>query len=109
MEIISVDGFTGGWFIGDFEPTVLRTKDFEVAFKEHRAGEHWATHYHQLSDEINYLISGEMEINDIKLVGPVVFRINKGEISRPVFITDVKLIVVKVPSIPGDKHEIQPP
>lgn len=108
MEVIPVDDFKGGWFIGDFEPTVLKTKDFEVAFKEHHAGEYWAAHYHLVSDEINYLISGEMEINGTRLVGPVVFRIGKGEISRPVFITDVKLIVVKVPSIPGDKYDIQP-
>lgn len=106
MEIIPVDGFKGGWFIGDFEPAALRTKDFEVSYKEHHAGEYWAPHYHLLGDEINYLISGTMEINGQRLEAPVVFIIRRKEISRPTFITDVKLIVVKVPSVPGDKYEV---
>jgi len=29
---------TGGWFIGDFEPSVLRTAAFEVAHHRYPAG-----------------------------------------------------------------------
>lgn len=106
MKIYQADMFSNGWFVGDFDKTAYRTASCEVSYKEHAAGEYWAAHYHKLGDEINYLISGTMEINGERLEAPVVFLIEKGEISRPTFITDVKLVVVKVPSIPGDKYEI---
>lgn len=106
MRIFAAEQFKGGWFVGDFEPTAYQTSSCEVSYKEHHAGEYWASHYHLVGDEINYLISGTMEINGTLLEAPVVFLIEKGEISRPTFITDVKLIVVKVPSVPGDKYEV---
>jgi hypothetical protein len=104
MKLIDVDNFKGGWFVGQFLETAYHTTLCEVAYKTHRANEQWDSHYHNQADEINYLISGEMTVNDIHLVAPVVFVILKGEISRPVFITDVTLIVVKTHSVPGDKH-----
>ena len=106
MKVFDAAQFSHGWFVGDFEPAAYRTKDFEVAYKIHRAGEYWAPHYHAVADEINYLITGTMETNGIRLEAPCVFVIPKGEISRPVFITDVSLIVVKMPSLPGDKYEV---
>jgi len=106
MQVFDASMFKGGWFVGDFDETAYRTRDFEVSYKTHHAGEYWAPHYHELADEINYLISGKMEISGTMLVAPCVFVIYKGEISRPVFHTDVSLIVVKTPSIPSDKHEV---
>ncbi len=106
MQIFSTEGFKGGWFVGDFDETAYRTKDFEVGYKTHHAGEYWAPHYHDMADEINYLISGTMEISGTRLEAPCVFVIPKGEVSRPVFHTDVSLIVVKTPSLPGDKYEV---
>jgi len=105
MRVFDVSNFKGGWFVGDFDDTSYRTKSFEVSYKTHQAGEYWASHYHRIADEINYLISGRMEINGTILEAPCVFVIEKNEISRPVFHTDVSLIVVKTPSVPGDKYE----
>ena len=34
----NVSDFTKGWFIGNFEPSLLKSKDFEVAIKEYKAG-----------------------------------------------------------------------
>ena len=36
MNIYNIQNYKGGWFIGDFEPTVFKTKDFEVCFKTHK-------------------------------------------------------------------------
>ena len=106
MQVYAVDNLKGGWFVGDFVPTCYKTSACEVSYKTHTAGEYWASHYHKLADEINYLISGEMEINGVQLLAPCVFVIPKGEISRPIFKTDVHLIVVKVPGALDDKYEI---
>jgi hypothetical protein len=106
MEIFEANQFIGGWFVGDFEPTAYRTSHFEVSYKKHHKGEKWAAHYHAIGDEINYLIEGEMEINGIQLKAPVVFVIPAKEVADPKFHTDVKIIVVKTPSIPGDKYDV---
>ena len=31
MEIHKIKDMIGGWFVGDFEPTAYKTKDFEVS------------------------------------------------------------------------------
>jgi hypothetical protein len=102
-----IDTYRGGWFVGNFEPTAYKTKACEVAYKLHKKGEIWDTHYHKLSDEINYLIEGIMKINDCLLTAPCVFIIEKEEIASPVFLTDVRLIVVKIPGILNDKYSIE--
>lgn len=108
MKIISdVSQFKGGWFVGSFLETAYKTTAVEVSYKTHYKDEHWAAHYHLIADEINYLIDGEMIINNEKVIAPCVFVIYKGEVARPTFLTDVKLIVVKIPGILNDKYEIK--
>ena len=104
MEICKVDDLIGGWFVDDFSPTAYRTQACEVSYKQHHAGESWPAHYHKIGDEINYLIEGSMTINGVTLEGPTIFVIPRGEIATPVFHTDVKLVVVKVPGAPNDKY-----
>lgn len=106
MQLFDIDNLVGGWFVGDFKPTCYRTRACEVSYKTHHAGESWPTHYHKQGDEINYLIRGEMEVNGVQLTAPCVFVIPKGEISAPIFHTDVELVVVKVPGEPNDKYEV---
>lgn len=108
MKIIKdVDQFKGGWFVGAFTPTAYNTTAVEVSYKTHYKDEIWPAHYHLLSDEINYLIQGEMEINGELLSAPCVFIIYKGETAAPKFFTDVKVIVVKIPGILNDKYEVK--
>ena len=38
MKKSKIDSFTKGWFIGDFKPTLLWTKDFEAAMKFYKKG-----------------------------------------------------------------------
>jgi len=95
----------GGWFIGDFEPTVFKTSDFEVSYKLHHKGENWPKHHHKLSTEINFLIRGKMTINDILIEAGKIFIIDKNESVKPIFIENCELIVIKTPSIKNDKYE----
>lgn len=102
MKVLQAD-FNGGWFIGNFEPALLKTPDYEVGYKLHIKGEEWPKHYHQHCTEYNYLVSGTMQLMGQTLVGPVGFIIEPYEIADPVFVTDCHLIVVKSQSNPGDK------
>jgi hypothetical protein len=38
-----------GWLIGDFDPSVLKTKDVEVALQSYNTGDHEERHYHSLA------------------------------------------------------------
>jgi len=106
MRIDKMDRMVRGWFIGDFEPSILRTKDFEVAYLRHAKGEKWDAHYHAESTEYNYLIRGAMVLQGTVLVAGDIFVLEKGEVADPVFLDDCELICVKVPSIPSDKHKV---
>jgi quercetin dioxygenase-like cupin family protein len=96
----------GGWFIGDFVKSVIRTSDFEVAAKTHKKGEIWPRHTHKIATEINVLISGKMTIQGIELNAGDIFTIYPNEISDPIFLEDCFVIVVKIPSVIKDKYEI---
>ena len=96
----------GGWFIGNFEPSAYKTEEFEVCYKKHIKGEKWDTHYHKKGTEINLLIAGHMRIQDTDLVAGDVFILRPFEIADPDFITDCEVIIVKTPSVPGDKYTI---
>jgi quercetin dioxygenase-like cupin family protein len=106
MKIHNIDEFKGGWFLGDFEPSLYKTCQFEVSYKRHAKGEVWPKHFHPIATEFNCLVQGAMVIQDIPLKPGDVFVIEPGEVADPVFLEDCHLIVVKIPSIPGDKYEV---
>ncbi len=103
MKIFDPSIMIRGWYIGDFEPSAYRTDKFEVSLLSHEKGEIWDAHYHSKSDEINYLLEGQMTLNGTLLTAPVIFVIEKNEVADPEFLTDCKIVVVKTPSAPGDK------
>lgn len=103
MKIFDPNIMMRGWYVGDFEPTAYRTKDFEVSVMTHRKGESWPAHYHEKSTEINYLLEGNMTLQGRYMEAPTIFVLEPGEIADPTFHTDVKLVVIKTPSAPGDK------
>jgi quercetin dioxygenase-like cupin family protein len=106
MILSNINDYVRGWFIGDFEPTVLRTKDFEVGVLTHLKGETWPAHYHKDSVEYNVLVKGCMVIQGKKINSGDMFIFEKGEIADPVFLEDCTVVCVKVPSIPTDKYGV---
>lgn len=97
---------TRGWLIGDFEPSVLKTKEFEVGILSHKKGEVWPEHFHKIATEYNVLISGKMSLNDVILEQGDIFIIDPCENARPVFYEDCKVLCIKTPSLIGDKYTI---
>jgi quercetin dioxygenase-like cupin family protein len=107
MNITKITDYVRGWFIGDFEPSLFKTKDFEVGILQHKKDEYWSPHYHKESIEYNVLISGKMIIQGNELNSGDVFVFEKGEVADPIFLEDCTLVVVKIPSIPSDKFEVE--
>lgn len=106
MRIDKLSKMVNGWFIGDFSPTVFTTKDFEVCYRTHKAGEKWNIHYHKKAVEINVLVGGTMTIQDKTLLPGDIFTLYPWEIADPCFLTDCTVLTVKTPSVANDKYEI---
>lgn len=99
---------TRGWFIGDFEPSIFRTKDFEVGILTHSKGENWPAHYHSIATEFNVLLDGRMRIAGEIIEPGDIFWFEPGEVADPEFLEDCRVCVVKSPSVIGDKYEVLP-
>ena len=104
MRLTRLQDMVQGWFIGDFAPSVLRTPAVEVAVHHRQAGTVEPLHTHRIATEVTVLISGkarmaglEMEANDIVMLPP-------GNAASFESITDTVAVVVKMPSLPGDKY-----
>lgn len=104
MLVNNISKMKAGWFVGNFEPTAWWTDNFEVCYKVHKKGDKWPTHYHKKAVEINHLIRGCMILQEKELHDGDIFVIQPYEIANPVFITDCELVVIKTPSVPGDKY-----
>lgn len=92
--------------MGNFLPTAHHLEAAEVAFKVHPKGDKVTAHVHREATEINLLIRGKMSLRGVTLNAGTVFVIEPGEAVDPVFMKDCELIVVKTPSVPGDKYEV---
>jgi quercetin dioxygenase-like cupin family protein len=110
MKKFRIEDMKQNWFIGAFEPSVYFTKDFEVGYNFHKAGDFWDAHYHEIATEITYLIRGQLQINNLNttkestiMTDGDIFIIEPGEAIRPIFITDCEVVIIKIPSMPGDK------
>lgn len=105
MECYKLEQMVGGWFIGDFEPSVFRTQQFEVGIKKFTKGEKHAPHYHKIADEVTIVISGKVQIEgQIYLEGSIILQ-HKNESSNFEALEDSVIAVVKYPSAPGDKYD----
>ena len=103
MKIFNIKDTEKGWFVGNFPKAVFQSKDFEVSWRMHPAGEIWDLHYQENAVEINLLISGKMVLNGHTIESGDIFIIYPYEITDVKFLKECSVVCVKTPSIPSDK------
>ena len=104
MPIFSnLDSFHRGWIIGDFEPSLIRTEAFEICCTHHQKGEVAEPHFHSMSEEINIVTSGRLQVNGKVLTKGEIFVYKAFEVCDVTFLEDTELLVVRIPSAPNDK------
>ncbi len=106
MKKTKLSEMKGGWFIGNFCPSVYKSQEFEVAVKSYNAGDVEAKHLHKISTEFTVVISGKVTINDEIILPGTIVELKPGEVSAFKVLEDAITIVVKVPSIQNDKYII---
>lgn len=105
MKTAKLEDMVKGWFVGNFEPTLLKTNDVEVAVKSYKKGDYEDRHYHKIATEITVIVSGRVKMNGVEYT--------KGDIVviEPMESTDFECledgtqnVVVKYPGVNNDKH-----
>ena len=106
MEKFALEQFVRGWFVGDFEPSIIKTGDVEVAVQRFSAGTYEAAHLHKKATEITVLVEGRAEMFDQIIEEGSIIKIEPGEVTSFRAITDCTTVVVKYPGAKNDKYEV---
>lgn len=107
MIVDNVRNYTNGWIIGDFFPTLVKTDAVEIAHHRYPKGFAGAPHTHKVATEYNYIINGSLVASGRKLYSGDIFIYEPDEVSCVDFLEDTNLLVIKLPSVPGDKYEVK--
>ncbi|HEY0549411.1 MAG TPA: hypothetical protein VGF13_07380 [Verrucomicrobiae bacterium] len=108
LERHKLDDFTRGWFVGNFSPTLISTDAAEVAVQRYPAGAHEPKHVHKVATELTLVVSGRARMNGEEIEVGQIIRIPPGTAADFEAVTDVMTVVVKVPSVRGDKYLCDP-
>lgn len=99
-----LDSFTKGWFVGNFSPTLIPSDAVEVAVKHYRAGEAESAHYHKVATELTLIVSGRVRMSGEEIGPGEIIKIEPGQATDFVPLTDATTVVVKMPCVSGDKY-----
>jgi len=91
--------------VGNFEPTLIKTPDVEVAVKEYRKGDKEGRHFHKMATEITVICSGRVRMNGIKYEKGDIIVIEPLEVTDFEALEDTITTVVKYPGANNDKYE----
>jgi quercetin dioxygenase-like cupin family protein len=104
LEIFRLDEMVKGWFVGDFSPAALRTEAAEAAVKHYKAGDREAPHLHKIAAEVTLVLEGTIEMCGRRLNNGDIIKLAPGEATDFLAVTDATTVVVKLPSVTGDKY-----
>jgi len=122
MKVLPLNLFYRGWFIGDFDPSIVRTDQFEIACLKLPKGYIGDKHYHKIATEYNLLVYGKIKIkhtwtvlnghtneiininDELTVSGGNIFIFYPNEVSDVEYLEDSCVITIKVPSAKDDKY-----
>jgi len=96
----------GGWYVGQCEKAIFRTDKFEVAHAFNAKDDISAKHYHKVATEINLITSGQVLVNGDLIQAGEGFVFEPGETCECRYLEDTYTLVIKTPSVPGDKYYV---
>lgn len=106
MEIINCNNFNG-WFVGNFEPTLVSTNKIEFGFKNIPKNTKPDHHYHKFKTEYTILIEGLILCESInKIIKPITcIKLLPHEKNDQYFLEDSLIMIINTPSVKNDKHK----
>ena len=104
MKLYNLKNMIKGWFIGNFEPAIIKTELFEIAVKTYKCGDEEEEHYHKIAKEITIIMSGTVDFNNKQYFEDDIIIVAPNEKIKFKSITDSKTLVIKIPSCISDKY-----
>lgn len=93
-----------GWFIGNFDPSLYKTNNFEVAYKLYKSGDKESSHFHRIATEFTVVVSGKIKMfNQIFVKGDIVI-VEPNESTCFEALENSETFVIKVPGVNNDKY-----
>lgn len=101
-----LNDMVGGWMVGDFEPTCIPSTACEVACKHYPAGAVEAAHVHKVATELTLIASGRVTMNGREFASGDIIILAPGEATDFRTLEPTTTVVVKMPSVKGDKYPV---
>ena len=94
-----------GLFIGNFEPSLLKTNAVEVALKKYKKGDYEDAHYHKIATEFTVIVSGRVRMNGKEYREGDIIVIEPNDSTDFEALEDNTVnVVVKIPGANNDKY-----
>ena len=107
MKVEHLENMKKGWFVGNFEPSLFKTNDCEVAVKSYKQGDREGKHYHKIATEITVIVKGKVKMfNNVYREGDIVV-VEPREATSFEALEDTINAVVKLPGANNDKYETE--
>lgn len=105
MEVIKNSDLRG-WFVGNFEPNLIKRDDIEVGIKEIPKGTMPDYHFHKKKTEYTILIKGKIICleKNIHLSPGSIIKLLPYEKNDQFFSEDSLILILNTPSIQADKY-----
>lgn len=101
---MNIKDYIKGWLVGDFDESIIRSKDIEVGIKYYKEGDSEQRHVHKLITEYTIVVDGIIEMNNKLYYKGDIVKIDPGQSTDFMSFNDSITLVIKTPSIPTDKH-----
>lgn len=104
MKISKLGDMEKGWFIGNFEPSLFKTNDCEVAVKSYHKGDYEEKHYHKIATEFTVVVKGRVRMFDKEFGEGDIVVVEPGDATDFTALTDAMNVVIKIPGANNDKY-----
>ena len=98
---MNLSDYTNGWIVGDFTPSVFKTKHVEVGVKSFKKGDTEPKHIHPIAMEVSLVISGKVKMKKVMEEGDICVLQNEWCAFEA--LEDSVMLCIKYPSVKNDK------
>lgn len=93
-----------GWFIGNFDPSLLKTNDVEVAVKKYHTGDSEEAHFHKIATEYTVVLNGRVRMFGREFSDGDIIVVEPGDVTAFECLSEAITVVVKIPGANNDKY-----
>lgn len=104
MKYKKLESMKKGWFVGNFEPSLIKTNEIEIAVKEYKKGDYEEAHYHKVATELTVVVNGKVKMFEQTFNKGDIVITEPGDITDFTALDDSVCTVVKFPGANNDKY-----